>query len=496
MRNNGINGINGINGMPSCFKCLGVYFVFSSKRFYYHPDCYHNYCNHYHYHYHRNHRYHYIHGNHLFKSSAPPNLCNLYPFNTTNTTIPRSDITNNTIPRSDITNNTIPRSDMNCDERVLYYFKEKYRVEREDIFVKFAVKHANGECDCKKQGKICDFSPVTVMTTPTGTQPLSSQVKCHGGVLEDSDPKNDSSICISIPRDPICSQLGNEDYVRALYRQGTLDSFYNYFMSVTQRLRQLAGRKFERFIERVLDEEKIPYARQVYILPDNTISKKKPRPPNKNVKKMKNINITKMDINTKMGINTKMDINITKMNIHSPPLQREEHEEREEDGEEEGKEEEGSDQRSEDSIEESVETHENDDDYSDESKSKRKGEGGIKSLEEKDEKDGKDKKKHNVHVVDFLIPPPCRDGMRLEDYHGQIVSIKTSNRERYLQDTCFSNFTLISLEKPVCRKGIRYVQIREGGTELTQWVEELKQNRDLFSSHPHFFNDTEERENR
>lgn len=80
----------------------------------------------------------------------------------------------------------------------------------------------------------------------------------------------------------------------------------------------------------------------------------------------------------------------------------------------------------------------------------------------------------NSHKVDFVIPPPFL-GTNVRDFRGRIVSVKTTLRERYLQDHFLGKFTLISFEKiHDLEEKIESVQIQKGCSELTDWIEKVR----------------------
>jgi hypothetical protein len=82
------------------------------------------------------------------------------------------------------------------------------------------------------------------------------------------------------------------------------------------------------------------------------------------------------------------------------------------------------------------------------------------------------KKVKNSHSIDFMIPVP-KDGMHLNNYNGELISCKTTLRERYLQDRFIGKFTLISLEKINC-KNVKSIQIKKDGNEFKKWFLKIK----------------------
>lgn len=84
----------------------------------------------------------------------------------------------------------------------------------------------------------------------------------------------------------------------------------------------------------------------------------------------------------------------------------------------------------------------------------------------------KTKGKLKGHRVDFVIPSPIY-GTHYSQFNGEIVSVKTSLRERFLQDAYLGKITLVSLEK--CdNSDMRCVQIDPISKTFTKWVETLK----------------------
>ena len=82
--------------------------------------------------------------------------------------------------------------------------------------------------------------------------------------------------------------------------------------------------------------------------------------------------------------------------------------------------------------------------------------------------------KKDSHTMDFVVPTPL-EGTKVVDFHGEIISCKTTLRERYLQDKYISKFTLLSLEQKECH-GIKCIWVRPDGDELDVWLSDIKKN--------------------
>lgn len=73
------------------------------------------------------------------------------------------------------------------------------------------------------------------------------------------------------------------------------------------------------------------------------------------------------------------------------------------------------------------------------------------------------------HKVDFMIPPP-RSSL-LSEYDGDIISLKTTMRERVLQDKYLGNFVLITLDGVKIKDDtICVIRIVENGKELHNYI--------------------------
>lgn len=82
--------------------------------------------------------------------------------------------------------------------------------------------------------------------------------------------------------------------------------------------------------------------------------------------------------------------------------------------------------------------------------------------------------KEKGHVVDFLIPSPRVYPITLEEYKGEIVSVKTSLRERVNQDRMYEKFTIISLEQYNGCDSVKSVCIDEKKMGFTKWFLTLR----------------------
>ena len=82
------------------------------------------------------------------------------------------------------------------------------------------------------------------------------------------------------------------------------------------------------------------------------------------------------------------------------------------------------------------------------------------------------KKHKDSHTIDFVIPSPL-EGMDVNNFKGEIISSKTTLRERWLQDKYIPNFTLISLEQKQC-DGVKCIWVKPNGNELDIWLNNIK----------------------
>lgn len=81
----------------------------------------------------------------------------------------------------------------------------------------------------------------------------------------------------------------------------------------------------------------------------------------------------------------------------------------------------------------------------------------------------------DIHKIDFMIPKP-KFNTNIKDYKGDVISVKTSVRERYLQDEFLSNFKnankiMISMEKI---ENLKYIKIDSKKKEFTKYIQSLK----------------------
>lgn len=85
------------------------------------------------------------------------------------------------------------------------------------------------------------------------------------------------------------------------------------------------------------------------------------------------------------------------------------------------------------------------------------------------------KKSKNVkmHYLDFVIPE-IQVGQSVYDSRYRVVSVKTSVRERYLQDVSYPNLVLISLEQ-VTRNGVESIKVCDKEMQLTSFISRLQQ---------------------
>jgi hypothetical protein len=76
------------------------------------------------------------------------------------------------------------------------------------------------------------------------------------------------------------------------------------------------------------------------------------------------------------------------------------------------------------------------------------------------------------HKVDFTIPSP-KFGTHYSTFDGEIISVKTSTRERYLQDIYLDRITVISLEN--CNHlNVKSIKIDPVDQNFTRWITDLK----------------------
>ena len=77
------------------------------------------------------------------------------------------------------------------------------------------------------------------------------------------------------------------------------------------------------------------------------------------------------------------------------------------------------------------------------------------------------------HSIDFVIPSPL-EGMNVKDFQGEIISFKTTLRERWLQDRYIPHLTIISLESKQC-EDVHCICVKPDGNELEHWLNKIKQ---------------------
>ena len=94
------------------------------------------------------------------------------------------------------------------------------------------------------------------------------------------------------------------------------------------------------------------------------------------------------------------------------------------------------------------------------------------------EKSMKKNTKNEGHLIDFLVPPP-KINTNISDYEGDIISAKTTLRERFHQDKFLSEFgksrlVIISLEKINNIENIKSIKIDADNMDFTNYIQELK----------------------
>jgi DNA (cytosine-5)-methyltransferase 1 len=119
---------------------------------------------------------------------------------------------------------------INWDQYIIDKREEEYTKIRRDTFVKMSVKHYNKTCNCKKNNKTCDIS----------------------GIVD-------------------LNKFSDIKYIKQIYDNGTLDSFYNIMQSVTQSLKSNTGKTFENIIEDIFKKCNIDYSSQVKLDDNHTV---------------------------------------------------------------------------------------------------------------------------------------------------------------------------------------------------------------------------------
>lgn len=112
---------------------------------------------------------------------------------------------------------------LNYDEFIINEREKYYYDFRKKKFIEKFMLHFNKKCNCIKNNKICNFSDIDI------------------------------------------NKFNNEDYLAKLYDIGALDSIYNISQSITQSLRNYAGKELENIIKCIFDTLDIPYSYQVKI---------------------------------------------------------------------------------------------------------------------------------------------------------------------------------------------------------------------------------------
>ena len=90
----------------------------------------------------------------------------------------------------------------------------------------------------------------------------------------------------------------------------------------------------------------------------------------------------------------------------------------------------------------------------------------------------KTKPRQKSHTVDFIIPPPSKYPINSKEYKGEIVTCKSSFRERGLQDIFIASdcqLTFISLESTKY-ENCKTIQV---GKDLTKWIEFQKEKMNI-----------------
>jgi len=77
------------------------------------------------------------------------------------------------------------------------------------------------------------------------------------------------------------------------------------------------------------------------------------------------------------------------------------------------------------------------------------------------------------HAIDFVIPSPV-EGIDIREFRGNIISFKTTLRERWLQDRYIPHLTIISLESKQV-EGVECICVKPNGNELETWLQTIKQ---------------------
>lgn len=114
---------------------------------------------------------------------------------------------------------------LNYDQYIIDERARIYSNIRKSLFVDMVDKHLNARCKCSIKKKRCSISN-------------------SRNVVE-------------------LNRLYDKEYVNELYEDGTLDFFFNIMQSITQSLRNQAGKHFETIIEGIFKRHNIDYSSQV-----------------------------------------------------------------------------------------------------------------------------------------------------------------------------------------------------------------------------------------
>ena len=114
---------------------------------------------------------------------------------------------------------------LNLDKKLVDDYKSGYINNRVDAFIKMSEKHISQACNCLNNAKV----PKTCGNV---------------GVID-------------------LSKMVDPDYVKQIYDEGLIDTFYNICMSVSQSLKSRCGKRFEDLIEDDFKRYEISYDSQV-----------------------------------------------------------------------------------------------------------------------------------------------------------------------------------------------------------------------------------------
>lgn len=109
----------------------------------------------------------------------------------------------------------------NLDKYIIDRREQEYKKIRMNTFIKQCKKHYEKKCNCLKKGKKCNTTNIIDL-----------------------------------------NRFGDEEYVKTLYKNGTLDTIYNISQSITQSFRSNTGTTFENIIEEILIGNEVKYNSQ------------------------------------------------------------------------------------------------------------------------------------------------------------------------------------------------------------------------------------------